>query len=229
MKKISLTLILFIALLFSACEKGNDNFVSSAISDVYIKTIQHEGKTKYALFARTFSNFTIESASVNTPDDENLELSRRNNLPNIFDYYTEEPIAFKETAPLKGEYTFTIKSKDDVTLTNVNVLKEDIAPFPVISLAKITDNILKISWDKSEETDFYILSLYNEDNEIVFSNEFIKDVETISIDANSKGWYTGKEMKDAFSVKLMGAKFDDKEKPSLYLLQSIAESDKEIE
>lgn len=229
MKRISLTLVILIALIFGACDKSSDNFVPSSISDVYIKTIKHEGQTKYALFARTFSNFTIESASVNTPDNKNLELSRRNDLPNIFDYYTEEPIAYKETIPLKGEYTFTVKSKDDVTLTNINVLKEDIAPFPVISLAKITDNILEISWDKSEETDFYILSLYNEDNEIVFSNEFIKNVETIKIDNNSRGWYTGKDIKDAFLVKLMAAKFEDKENPSLYLLQSVAESEKEIE
>ncbi|MGB5988636.1 MAG: hypothetical protein WBG43_02700 [Marinifilaceae bacterium] len=229
MKKLSLTILLISVFIFSGCEKEKDNFVPDAICDVYVKAIKDEGKTKYALFARTFANFGIKSASVKTPDNKIKELTKRNNIPNIFDYYKDNIEAYSEVVPTKGNYTFTVTTNDDINISRVNQLNENIADFPVISSCKITDNSLNVTWDENEDTDFYILNLYAQDKTLIFSNEFIKNSQTININNNSKGWYTDKKLADAFSVKLMAAKFDNKLKPSLYLIQSITETSKNIE
>lgn len=229
MKKLSLTILLISVFIFSGCEKGNDNFVPDAICDVYVKAIKDEGKTKYALFARTFTNFGIKSASVKTPDDEIKELTKRNNIPNIFDYYKDNIEAYSEVVPTKGNYTFTVTSNDDISLSKVNILNEDIANFPVISSCKITDNTLNVTWDKNEDTDFYILNICAKDSTVIYSNEFIKNLETMAINNNSKGWYVDKTLTHASFVRLMAAKFDNKLKPSLYLIQSITETSKNIE
>lgn len=219
------------AFLFTSCEEDEKEITPDVICDAYIKVLKDGDQSKYALFARAYSNYVIDNANVKTPSEKTIDLGKQDLSPYFFSFYTDEIDEFSEEIPAEGDYTFSVNSKDGISLTRVNKVTEEVAEVPVVTLCELTKTELNIKWEESKTADFFIIRLYDKNNKLIFSKEYIKNEKTVSdtITNNSKGWYEDNYLADAVSIKLMAVILENKLNPDLFYIQSIAETSKDIE
>jgi hypothetical protein len=222
------SLCLLTVFIFSSCENDENEVIPDAICDVYIKVIKDGDQNKYSIFARAYSNFIIDNANVTTPNNKVFDLAKQDLSPYYFTYYTDK---LSEVAPVEGNYTFNVNSNKGIKIKRINKMTNEVAEIPIINSCVLAEDELSIKWEESETTDFYIIRLLDKDNKIIFSNEYLKNNKTVSetITDNSKGWLINKKLTDVVSITFMAAIFENKLNPSLFYIQSIAETKTSIE
>jgi len=228
-KLITIVSIALMSTIFISCEEDNE-ITPTAFCDAYIKVTNIADKTQYALYGYVYSNVALQSASFETPAEETINLSAHNNNSYVFSNYANDEELYGDAIPTKGEYSFTVTTKDNKIIERTDVLSEEIATIPVITKSIISDSDVTAEWTETINADYYIVRLLDKDNKEIFTTDFIsKSTLKQTIEKDTYGWFDGKSLSDAVKLKIMAIKFEDSDSPSTYDVQSIAEIVKELE
>ncbi len=218
---------------FTSCDDDDDYKINpDAIGDAYIKTVKIGDEVKHGLVLYAYTNVNIESAKVVTPDinADTVTLESFNEATTIFRSYPTEEADFSTELPTAGKYNFIIKSEDGDILNRTDELTEDV--IDVIEISEFTpeENEITVKWTKVENADKYLVRLYNNKEELIYSL-YLKntDVEFILSD-NKQGWmYSNVGISDVKKLKLTAIQFESSVSPNEYAVQSISEDVRVIE
>lgn len=228
-KLLSIISIAILATMFTSCDESDD-ITPTVLGDVYVKVKTISDKTQYALYAYTYANVAIKSASITQPSDEVITLKVVENQTNVFSNFTNTDELYSDVIPTKGDYAFSVQTTDDVDFNIIDVLSDDIASVPVISSATLVDSEITVEWAEATNVDYYILRFVDVDNKEIFTTDYLPTTTlTKTITSDIEGWSTNKSMDDAVKVLVMALKFENSDAPGSYDLQSIAEGYKDIE
>lgn len=218
---------------FTSCDDDDDyKIYPDAIGDAYIKTVKIGDEVKHGLVLYAYTNVNIETAKVATPDvnADTITLESFNEATTIFRSYPTEYSDFSAELPLAGKYNFVIKSENGDILNRTDELTEDAIGLIEISEFTPEEDEITVKWTEVENADNYLVRLYNNKEELIYSL-YLKntDVEFILSD-NKKGWmYSNVGISDVKKLKLTAIQFESSVSPNEYAVQSISEDVKVIE
>jgi hypothetical protein len=180
--------------------------------DVVIQGSKYGNVVRYGLSAYSYSNYEIYSAKVTVPgtNGQVYQLTATSDLHHYT--YIPQTNELSYELPVKGNYTYEVVSVENEKVTGTDVLGDEILDPIVINAATMNNGSLKITWDKVEGAESYIVHLYSEDKEtVLFSSSFIaSDKVQYEFDSGTSGWATGisPAVNTNYVVELLGVKFE---------------------
>ncbi len=205
-------IILLISTLFLiSCEdKTYENEdVLEAYGDIYIQQKKVNNEILYAPYYLLIANTSLNSANVETPDGENVELEPYEYLTT----YVKEPDEneFSTSIMPSGYYHFKGTYGDGKTYDVSDIFEANIIDFPQIDSAKFdnTNFGINVYWKTLNRANIYKVKLLNQAGKVVFNGEELDD-ESVEYDINidSEGWTTTPYTGDIFTLQLHAFLFD---------------------
>jgi len=184
----------------------------SAVVDVYIQDLKTDAGVKYGVVINATANYEIKTATVTAPgtDGKTYQLTATSNkrsfvfVPGTTDYTTELPV--------KGNYSYEITSVAGDKITGTDAVGEEkLAPI-AIKTATMSGQKLKVTWDKLNGADSYMVRLYSSDkSELLFSGSLLTSDKTeFEFGKSTATWASGKSpvANTNYVVELIGIKFE---------------------
>ena len=205
-------LLLTALLIFQSCSKdsefGNDEyFVGNA--DFYIKKIKVDGEVLYAPYYGLYSNISIRSANVETPNGDNVELKPHEFLTTYIKVPDETD--YTSSAPASGTYRFSGTYGEDEPFEINDIFNGRLIDFPKIDSVGYdsTDKHLYIYWEKSTGVSMYKIRLLNKNGIVVFDGvELTANSNVFGIDQLTSGWNIAPYKGDVYTLQLHAFSFD---------------------
>jgi len=204
-----LIFMLFISLILQSCSNTETEF--SVVGDVvFLKTII-DNEEVYGVNYYAYGNNSLSAASVITPLSKTVQLEPYST--NTYIYYLEADSSDYTTSyPTEGTYTFDITSADGNTLTATDDQElYDIGFAQIDSMSYDSDyDGYYLTWNEVSGADIYVISLYDSDEELVFSS--------YSIDADAPeyvllydyygSWEDAPEVDETYTMKIKSIRYD---------------------
>jgi len=217
---------------FTSCDDDDYDVIPNALGDAYIKTVKIGDEVKHGLVLYAYSNLSMESAKVATPDvdADSISLESYKNRTDIFRSYPTEDADFSTDIPEAGNYSFVVNLENGKTLNRTDELKGDTLALADISESSIIENDVNVKWSEVEGAYTYIIRLTNANDDVIFESKdiYIKENETSrEITINSANFDFNIE--DVKKIKLISIKFESTNNPNASEVESISEEVKVIE
>jgi hypothetical protein len=163
------------------------------LTDVYVINKKFDGEVKSAAAYFAYANKSLMSATVAIPNNGgNVELKTQ--AGSNFNLGKEpENSDFTATAPVEGNYSFTVKDMDGETLVVKDSLSYDGLAVPHFTKITFDDSpiTLETEWNAVPQTDGYFIKMYNTSGKLIFSGYNVASSVlkyTITSSANSGYW-----------------------------------------
>lgn len=236
------TLAIISTLSFTSCNSDSDVIPQSAF-DIYGKKIftiedgvegdEEISIAKYALYASTYTNVAINSATVLSPSADLITLSSY--LGSSLTFAFEPTDAdYTQTIPEGGVYYATIVPQDETieSLVNSDELTTTYPEAADVVSVELIEDYIAVTLDGTAtktDVDYFIFTLYSSDDVMVFSTDYLEtSTENYNIIQDGDGWITGFSLEDAVTAKILTVKFEDSLSPDAFNIQSVTEVEMEV-
>lgn len=182
--------IALIAVVFNSCIDDPEPAPLDVVVDTFVQKTVADGEEKYSLAFWAFGNKSIESVTVEGPDDESWQLEKDPSSAMVYSLFpdTED---YTDSIPATGDYTFTVTSTQDDEAPVTVVDKLEIAQLDTIAIDSTLyqNSKLKVTWDAVDDADNYVVRLYDDADNLVFVSPSIAANKTdYSFGNNDSGW-----------------------------------------
>lgn len=180
----------FIAATFNSCIEDPEPAALDVVVDAFVQKTVQDGEEKYAPAFWTFANKSLESATVEGPDDETWELEKDAGSSLVFSLFPETT-QYTDSMPTPGDYTFTVTStqSDEAPVNIVDKVENNELSAVTIDSTLFNESRLKITWEDVEDADNYLVRLYDDSDNLLFVSPAIADNKTdYSFGNNDAGW-----------------------------------------
>ena len=213
-------LVLLAGFTFVSCNDYEEEL--DVITDVYVinKMFENEVKSAAAYFA--YGNKELMSVSVVFPNSAgNVALE---SYPGSIYTMAKEPkdADYKTTAPVNGNYSFTIQSANGETQQVPDLLSYEGLDIPEITKNKFsgTPLILELEWSDVTDADGYVVKMLDTDGKLVFNGYSVGgDVNkyTVTGTSNSGFWSTPAVNGESYVLQLNAFSYDAEANISNYV------------
>jgi hypothetical protein len=201
---------ILISLVISSCL--DIDFTTSVEGDVYYHVKSTGQDTLFAIGARAVSNVGMNSVSVTSESNPDLSFDlNQDENSNFYFYYEPSDTEFSSEVPTPGNYHFDIQLADKDFEALDQLHETYIFPAEITSVDIQFDALLIIAnWNKPEGAESFIISVANEDGELVFVSQNLPDqTTTYSIDIGGGSWSgENPQVGDTFTVNVTALHYD---------------------
>lgn len=211
--KIGFYLLLLSGFIFSSCAKERlreDEAIFDGYGDIFIQKKKVDGEVLYAPYYYLHANSSMETANVETPDGEIVELEPYEFL----DTYIREPAEeeFNSLMIATGTYYFKGSYGDNETFEITDIFNGANLSFPQIdsSAYDTTNYYIYVSWKTLNGADVYKIKLLNQSGRMVFEGPALTyESNVYGFDINTDGWTTTPYKGDIFTLQIHAFSLDD--------------------
>ena len=203
-------LLLSIGIVFNSCKDQEQiDVIFEGYGDMYIQKKLVDGEIFYAPYYHLIANTSINSATVETPDGETVELEPYEYLTT----YINEPAENEFTTLMMetGSYRFSGSYGDNITFNITDVFDGRIVGFPEIDSVGYDDMdySIYVSWELVGGADIYKVKLANQAGNIVFEGaELTSESNAFKIGLDTEGWTIDPYKGDVFNMQVHAFSFD---------------------
>ena len=210
-KKVSILIIVAIVSGLISCNKDDLNDGELVIvGDVFILKRVLNDKIQYGQTYYLYGNYPLSSASVATPDGDNIPLSAYDALSLI---YSNDPFAieYSETLPQNGTFDFTAKYLEQDYTTTDNLDFTDMAIPEITSTEYLSSTqTLKVDWNAVPGADSYIIRMLNVDNDVFFTGYLLdEDATSYEINTNTGTWLDLPNYNQPLVLELHASRYEE--------------------
>lgn len=201
----------------------NDNEEKlDVITDVYVINKMFDNEVKSAATYFAYGNKELMSVSVALPNSAgNVALE---SYPGSIYTMAKEPkdSDYKTTAPVNGNYSFSVQSADGETLQVPDILSYEGLDIPEFTKTTFsgTPFILELEWSDVTDADGYVVKMLDTDGKLVFNGYSVGgDVNkyTVTGTSNSGFWNTPAVNGESYVLQLNAFSYDAEANISNYV------------
>ena len=179
------------SLVLTSCLDDPEPAALDAVPDVFVQKVVQDGVEKYGLAFWVIGNKALDSVTVEGPDDGIWALEEDPAGNRVFSLFPEEE-DYTDSMPVAGDYTFTVKSTqaDETALTVKDELEDEALDAVVIDSTYFSNLKLKVTWQEVEGTDTYVVRLYDDSDDLIFSGPKLDDdKKEYAFGLTDEGWF----------------------------------------
>jgi len=179
--------------------------------DIYVQKKKVDGETLYAPYYYLRANSSINSASVESPDGETVEL----NSYDYLDTYIKEPDeeAFTTSMIELGTYYFTGTYGNNKEPFEINdSFYAHVIDFPKIDSVgyDAVDYNIYVSWESVTDAVIYTVKLLDQTGKVVFNGRPLTSaIHSFVIGLDTEGWITAPYKGDSLILQLHAFSVDE--------------------
>ncbi len=181
------------SVVLTACLDDPEPVALDALPDVYVQKIVQDDEVKYGITFWVYGNKPLSSVEVAGPEEGSWSLVKDEATSQVFALYPKSE-DYADTMFPTGDYKFNIVStqEGEEPLVITDKLGEQELDVLVLESVEFENNKLNIKWESLENTDNYIVRLFDESDKLIFNSETIEKSKTeFSFGSSDKGWLTG--------------------------------------
>lgn len=189
-KLIFTTVLAIIAVTFNACLEEPEPVLLDVVVDAFAQKKVLNGEEKYAVAFWSIANKSLESVTVEGPDDESWDLENNDGSAIAFSLLPDTA-QYTDSMPMPGVYIYTATStqSNEPPLIIKDTLENKDLNAVTIDSTRFSDSKLTIKWTAVEEVDEYVIRLYDDSENLMFLSPYIANNKTeYSFGKTDGGW-----------------------------------------
>jgi hypothetical protein len=183
------------SVVLTSCLDDPEPVALEAVPDVFVQKVLQDGVEKYGLAFWVVGNKALDTVTVEGPVDKIWALEEDPAGNRVFSLFPEDE-DYTDSMPVAGDYTFTVKSTqaDEAALTVKDKLEEDVLDAVIIDSTDFNNLKLKVAWQEVEGTDTYVVRLYDDSDDLIFSGPKLDDDKTeYAFGLTDEGWFNSSD------------------------------------